>query len=460
MKNAALALLAASLTFACTEPGSRSAGQNDDDDDGGSDLPIGSVDVDGDGALDPPGSAPVYVGRDAAGQGLCGDDVAATTFRFGLCTCEDIGFSTVLRVDGSVGTNGAFTSTGDSDIGGSLVVGTDALPIGHHEVGGDLQAGGSVTAAGDIDVDGDAWVSGNIGGFVVDVGGVLHTPADSSVGFGISAGSTVNEPVAVTPPCPCGASDRIDVAGFIADAAVNNDNAAIGLERESLLNVFVVDLALPAGRYYLSGVRAAGSVTLKPTGPVAVYIDGDLELAGVLEVIPQNASAEVDIFVAGALLAAGDFDLGTRGDPATVRTWIAGASDITLAGDLDLGGNLWAPEARLIAAGDLDVRGNILVGSLLEAGVIHIRDGGGTSTPDGCDTPIDDDADEDDVDDGAPPVVPSQPAPVDDPTPGCATCEDCGNQACNDGVCGACATSLDCCAPGICVEGSCVNVGG
>ncbi|MDP2344616.1 MAG: hypothetical protein Q8O67_26945 [Deltaproteobacteria bacterium] len=445
MKKASFALAIASLALSCTADRS---GQDIDDDD---DL---AADVDGDGAVDPPGSVPVFVGRDAAGQGLCGDDVAATTFRFGLCTCEDIGFSTVLRVDGSVGTNGSFTSTGDSRIGGSLVVGGEALPIGNHEIAGDLRVGGSVTAAGDIDVDGDAWVGGDLGGFVVDVGDALHTPAQSSVGFGISAGSTVNEPVVVVPPCTCGPSDRVDVAGFIADAAVNNDNAAIGLERESLLNVFVVDLALPAGRYYVTGVRAAGSVTLRPTGPVALYIDGDLELAGVLEVIPQNASAEVDIFVAGALLAAGDFDLGTRGDPAAVRTWVAGASDITLAGDLDLGGNLWAPEARLIAAGDLDVRGNILVGSLLEAGVIQVRDGGGSSAPDGCDTPLDPTDDDDDD------VVPSQPAPVDDPVPGCATCEDCGNQACNDGVCGACATDLDCCAPGVCADGTCVVIGG
>jgi hypothetical protein len=37
----------------------------------------------------------------------------------------------------------------------------------------------------------------------------------------------------------------------------------------------------------------------------------------------------------------------------------------------------------------------------------------------------------------------------------CSSCRDCLNQACNAGKCGACGTSADCCAPLICIGGSC-----
>ena len=55
-----------------------------------------------------------------------------------------------------------------------------------------------------------------------------------------------------------------------------------------------------------------------------------------------------------------------------MRTYIAGSDDILLAGDLDFAGDLWAPNARLIAAGPLDVAGALLVKEVVEAGVIHV----------------------------------------------------------------------------------------
>jgi hypothetical protein len=38
----------------------------------------------------------------------------------------------------------------------------------------------------------------------------------------------------------------------------------------------------------------------------------------------------------------------------------------------------------------------------------------------------------------------------------CGSCADCHNQACKNGVCGDCGADADCCAPLICIEGSCV----
>lgn len=421
------------------------------------------------------GAAPPGVVGVTPSAAVCGDDLAATTFRFGLCTCEDLSFSTVLRVDafradpsqpvegGSAGTNGSFTSTGDSDIQGSLAVGGSALPIGNHEIAGELRVQGDVTSAGDIDVGADAWVGGDLRGFVTDVVGTLHVPAASTVGLGTTAGAVVNTPVSVDPPCPCEPSDRLDINGFIADAEQHNDNAAIGLTRDALVGLLQPkDLVLPPGRYYVDGIAAVAPLTLTVSGPTALYIGGDLQSVSVFEVHVEGDGA-LDVFVGGSLRASGDFELGVEGGaPARVRTYVAGADDILLAGDLDFQGNLWAPNARLVAAGPLDVAGALLVREVVEAGVLHVgwdasvQDGAG-----GCDetgTPVDD---ADPVDgEGGDPGAGDGDDPAAPPTASCDSCEDCGNQACVAGACGLCETSLDCCAPLVCAQGTCVPMSG
>lgn len=426
------------------------------------------------------GAAPPGVVGVTANAAVCGDDLAATTFRFGLCTCEDLAFSTVLRVDafradpsapaegGSAGTNGSFTSTGDSAIDGSLAVGGNSLPIGNHEIGGELYVQGNLTSAGDIDVGADAWVGGDLQGFVTDVVGTLHVPASSTVGMGTTAGAVVNTPVTVDPPCPCDPSDRLDVNAFIADAEQHNDNAAIGLTRDALIGLLQPKvLALPPGRYYVDRIAAVAPLYLEVSGPTALYLGGDLESVSVFE-IHVEGEGELDVFVGGSLLATGDFEMGVEGGPPSkVRVYVAGGEDILLAGDLDFQGNLWAPNARLIAAGPLDVAGALLVREIVEAGVIHVgwdesvQDGAGSCDETG--TPVDDaepvdgdggdggDGDDDsDGDDGS----------VEPPPASCDSCEDCGNQACVDGACGECASSLDCCAPLVCANGSCVPLSG
>ncbi|OGQ24065.1 MAG: hypothetical protein A2138_11265 [Deltaproteobacteria bacterium RBG_16_71_12] len=423
------------------------------------------------------GAAPPGVVGVTPSAAVCGADLAATTFRFGLCTCEDLAFSTVLRVEafradpsqpvegGSAGTNGSFTSTGDSSIAGTLAVGGSALPIGNHEIGGELYTQGDVTSAGDIDIGADAWVGGDLRGFVTDVVGTLHVPAASTVGLGTTAASVVNTPVTVEPPCPCDPGDRLDVNAFIADAEQHNDDAAIGLTRDALIGLLQPkELTLPPGRYYVDRISAVAPLWLTVTGPTALYVGGDVESVSVFEIHIEGAG-ELDLFVGGSLLASGDFEMGVEGGPPSkVRTYIAGAEDIVLAGDLDFQGNLWAPNARLIAAGPLDVEGALLVREIVEAGVIHVgwdesvQDGAGSCDETGM--PVD--GGDDGGNSGDPGGDPGGDQSGDDPPPaaGCDSCEDCGNQACNDGVCGACASSLDCCAPLVCAGGTCVPLSG
>lgn len=385
------------------------------------------------------------------GSTWCGGILAQTTFTFGLCVCGDMNMAGGLYTDGfsgsgkaapdelagSAGVNGTFRNYGDTDIGGSLFTGADFHPIGNHDIRGELHVGGEAEiAGGDIHIFQDAYVTGSILGIRYVIDGVLHIPAASSVGLAVEAADVVREPVRVVPPCRCDQDREVDIAGRVAEAARDNDNGRIGLTPEALVGVVhPVDLELPPGRYYLDRLTAFAPVEIRVTGPTALFIEGDLKSASIVEIVlAENApDAALDIFVAGSILATGVFELGTRDRPAQVRAYVAGAEDVRLAGDLDLGLNLYAPNARVVAAGPLDIWGSLTCRELLDAGVVRVH----------YDTDVLDAGDDCD------------PGPL-DPVEGCTGCEDCGNQACIDGECTSCTDSAQCCAPLMCVNGTCV----
>ncbi|MBI4816039.1 MAG: hypothetical protein HY791_07275 [Deltaproteobacteria bacterium] len=419
-------------------------------------APDGSVAAGSDASPSDP-SEPNSSDAGAAPAGYCGGELAETTFRFGLCLCEDLGFASVLSTDGyvsslgaytpggaggSVGVNGIFRSYGATDIGGSLYSASDIRPVGDHDVKGQLHCGGDVTAAGDIHVFDDAFVAGDLIGIRTRIDGALHVPASSRVGVATSSREVIPEPVTVPPPCDC-TTQRVDILGVVAGSRASNDNASVGLTPDAWTDLLQpVELSLPPGRYFVERIRAIAPVTLKVSGPTAIFVAEDLAAASIFEIELDGNRAELDLFVAGSILATGNFELGTRRYPARVRTYVAGSEDIRLAGDLDLGGNLFAPNARLIAAGPLDVYGAVLARGAVEAGVFRVhfdRDVLRAGEPCRTGQPW-----------GPPPAEATNP-----PQRNCKTCLDCANQACNGSACGPCATSADCCAPLVCVSGSC-----
>lgn len=417
------------------------------------------------------------------GAPLCSGDVAADTFRYGLCVCGDLAMAGQLVTSsfhssdpsapdgngGGVGVNGRYASSGGAEIGGSLVVAGDVTPVGEYSIAGELRAGGDASVVGEVHVEQDAYVQGNLIAIGLSVDGTLHTTEPLGVATWVEAGATSVSDFTIDAPCGC--DDVLDVAGLVAQAEAENDNAAASLSADALSGFAGEStLTLAPGRYYLSSIQAAGDVVIVVSGPTALYVGGDVSLAGRLEVVLENDSAELDLFLGGSLGHAGQLELGSAEAPARVRTYVAGGGNIAIAGDAVLGGALYAPNARLAAAGDLTFNGAVLVGSVADAGRINVRydadlqdaDEGCEPTDDppaddGADDGVDDGAADDDVgaddgagDDGEPADgegTPADDVPADDGT---------GEPSAD----GSCESFMDCASPLQCIEGSCLYVEG
>jgi hypothetical protein len=386
-------------------------------------------------------SAPGVSLGTAQGAAVCSGDLAEQTFRYGLCVCGDLDMAGALRTSslrpstgaageaGGVGVNGRYLSAGDARIGGSLVVGGEVAPIGNYEISGELRAGGDVTAIGDIDVERDAWVQGELTAIGLSVEGTLHT-TEAPRAFWVDADDRVIEDFTVDAPCGC--DDDVPVAEFVEQAATDNDNGAAGLDASSLdLAIGHGHIQLPPGRYYFDDITTIGDFHFELSGPTAIYIDDDLELAGVLRIELETPEAELDLFINGNIASAGVLEIGSVDRPHDVRVYLAGEGDIAMAGVLDLGAAIWAPNARLAAAGDLEYTGAMLVGSVRDAGrIVAVYDADLSDEGESCD-------------DGVPVDDPVQPEEPDLGGGG----DDCGQ-------------SFDCPDPQVCIEGACVLIEG
>jgi hypothetical protein len=315
------------------------------------------------------------------GTPVCAGDLASDSFAMGLCVCGDmdqIGALETVAIDGSanaaIGTNGDFLATGDSHVRGDLVVAGRMSPIGNHDVEGELRVGGEMLIAGDVHVFSDAHVGGDLGGYWYRIDGSLHVPADASLPLALDVEEDiVLEAVDVPNPCDCDGA-QLDVDLFVQQASNTNDNEAIGLATDSLVRPSgAKELPLPPGRYYLDEVDTLWPVHITITGPTAIYVAGDLASTSIFELELEGPDAEVDLFVAGSVVATGVFELGSRERFNDVRVYIDGSEDLVLLGDLELGGNVWAPNANLVSAGPLDIYGSLLVGGLLNDGLVRVH---------------------------------------------------------------------------------------
>lgn len=384
MRSLSLALVSLALAAGCsslldrsgpTEPSRRGAGPSGLD--GRDRAPAPSVPT-------PTRTGGVRVLQSAHGP-VCGDDLAATTFRFAICSCEDAAFAAdvVTRsfsssdpsapvAGGGLGANGDVGAAGTLDIGGSLAAGGSVQPAGEIDVRDDLLAGGNIAFAGDGAVGGDAFVGGDVMAVGLSVAGAVHANEDAHVLGGGDA--VIREPVTVDPPCACGDDERTDVVGIVAAARADNDNALHAVDPQALTDVAGdIELSLPGGRFLFEGMRAAGAVRIATSGPTAIFVDGDIALAGALEVILDGDDASLDLFIAGDLAAAGALDLGSATAPARVRVYVGGDGDIAIAGQAQLGASLFAPEARVALAGSFTFDGALVARNIAHAGTLSVR---------------------------------------------------------------------------------------
>lgn len=409
-------------------------------------LPDGARDV----AFDAPdgdtnfclGTGPLIVVGDTATT--CLGRVAERSFRYAICTCDGVVTSAEVRTDSFDSRRGSYMPPGEA--GGSLGTNADLNASAPWSIGGSFWSSGpnGWTSDARLEVAGDLRLQGRLAGDVVEVGrnafvgggvqagdlrvdGVLTVPTGETIRAERSEviGETVREPVEIPRPCAC--EDRVDITSFVAAHRDDNDNAAIELGADALVNVSSSDrLELPCGRYYLSQITGDVPVVIRATGRVALFVDGDISVRDLR--LELSDEAELDILVVGNVTADA-LGLGDVSTPARVRMYVDGTGTINLSADSVFAGNLYAPRAELVTRGPAEVFGALFVERINASGPLDVHfDTGVLGSGDRC-----------------------------EPPPDCESCGDCPSiQACVDGSCGECRTDADCCAPLLCVEGACL----
>ncbi|MCC6877573.1 MAG: hypothetical protein IT378_24915 [Sandaracinaceae bacterium] len=386
----------------------------------------------------------VIVGDATASTDTCAGAIASRVFSNSICSCTDANVAGYMRTrsfdsgmgmsdtaaGAPVGINRDYTTGGYADVGGTFTVagGMGVRFAGYLEVGGDARFGGDVNAISYIRVRRDLWVQGNVTNVgLLTIDGDLHQPSGRTLAtIPDIDGSTIRTPFTIDPPCACAAADLVDIDAIVRHAAIENDNADVGLDPSLLSQVagLGVDITLPCGRYYLSSIGGLGSITVHVPGRTALFVDGDVNALGVFD-IDLGPEGELDMFVRGNLLSIGAGSYGDRSRAAATRIYVGGTGDVTLVGASGFVGNVYAPRARVTAVGATTVYGSLFGRAIDMPGYLDVhydrailevdRD---CPPPDAC---------------------------------GCGAGEGCtDHRACIGGACAACTSDNDCCAPLVC----------
>lgn len=393
---------------------------------------------------------PVLVGDTTGAATDCAGSIAARVFNNSVCTCTELNVGgyfktrsfhstmdpTEVGSGGPVGVDGTDTTVGYTDIGGTFVIAgpTSLRFAGYMKAGGDFKANGAVDSAGLIDISRDAWVHGNITALgVLNVGRDLHQPAGATL-FAFSTdvgGSRMPGDFTIGPPCDCTPEGIVDIGAIVDRGQIDNDNASVPLDPGALASVvgLGVDITLPCGRFYLDSIGGLGDITLHVAGRTALFVGGDVNALGVLDV-QLGPDGELDVFIKGNLLSIGVGSWGTRDRPASTRIYVGGDGDVTLIGASGFVGNVYAPHARITAVGATTLYGSMFGRVIDMPGYLDVH----------YDRAILD------VGDDCPP-----------PPGGCDMCSaSCGSSACIGGMCAPCTSDADCCAPLVCYpDGTC-----
>lgn len=377
----------------------------------------------------------------------CSGDLAAKTFRFALCSCTNLSFAGSFQSDSfdsqtkmsglnaSVGTNGKFDNASRNTlIGGSLWAGNngsnaDSIAVSllgdGAKISGQLQSAGGVSITGSTQIGSDIVAMSSVRGLgSITVGGKVRVPEGAAVQGITATGGVVRESVSVQEPCDCKAP--IDIPKVVDAFVAKNDNLALKIDPAVFNNnVAGTTVELPCGRFALTAIKGI-NYTLKITGRTLIAVAGDVSMAGALNVV-LAPGAELDLFIKGNVSFAGESSFGSVAEPARIRVYIGG-NDVSLAGGMKLGGNLYAPFAQVGWAGDLDMAGSLFGKKFGFAGSLKLHYDEAILKQEGC-----------------------QPPGM------CSTCNDCpgGASACKAGMCTGCTSNNDCCAPLACVSGKC-----
>lgn len=419
------------------------------------------------------GGPPIDIGGAVDDSRSCSGNLAELTFRWALCSCEDVSLNNELIADaydstlgpyvpggegGGIGTNGTLDANNRVDVSGTLwVAGDQGLALGNDTaigqrlyVGGLLDANSATTVGEDAFIEGELLVGGSL-----DIGGTLHVPAGTAVGQNITYGALQEQPVDVAPPCTeCSADARIPVGDIVASHAANNDNALIGLDSALLDNPAVDEkrrIDLPCGQYYLDAVDLNSETTIVAHGNTALYIGGDVTPGNTLT-ITLAPDAQLDVFIAGDVVASNRLNFGSPNYPALMRVYIGGPNGLQVNNRFRAAANIYAVPGGIANNNRIEVFGAVYAQNLVSNNDAQFHfDRRVTTVGDSCPDP-----------DPGPDPDPTGDAGFDTGDGVDAGADDVGGGDAGGGgdpVCGTedegCGSDSDCCSPLFCIEGTC-----
>lgn len=375
--------------------------------------------------------------------GDCLGRAAERVFRRAICSCTEITINGgmgngVFSFDSRMGefmpnemSNGASIAANESITlnGGSIVAGSVTTPgnvsANASTIRGDVIAGGTVSSAM---VGRDVYAGGNVNSVQI-ARNLVQSPAGSTNSTTVG-GSHIRCAVTVAPPCACQPAQIINVASFIADAAMRNDNMRLNFNP----NIFSMQdmITLPAGRLYVPELPLAVNKRIRVTGATQLYVQRGVFLA-INSRLEVEGDGMLDIFVGEDFTINGsDNQFGHRLRPSRARMYVA--RNVTINGTNNtVSANVYAPNSRVVLNGvDNTLFGSIFAQAATLNGANRVI----------YDTSI---------------SAASLECPNPDPMPMCSRCTGCdGFRACVNGRCGDCRTDADCCQPLVCYSGRCL----
>lgn len=384
---------------------------------------------------------------------VCLGNLAQRQFTWAICACNAVSTTNVVRTDaydsrlgpwepggtgGGIGMNGDFRATNVLDIGGTLwVAGTGGIDTRNVvDIAHEVHSGGPFAPRGITAVGRDAFVNGDVSAAnTLSIVGRLFQPENASVSGSVTYAERVTGPVEVADACRCEPDDLLPIGEIVARHVTDNDNAAVGLDPDVLVDPDGdINLTLPCGRYYLSQISTSQKLSIVATGRTALFIGGDITSSNELQ-ISIVPGAELDVFVGGTFNTNNRVRIGSANFSALVRLYVGGQSTLTWNNNVLIGAYVYAGRTPLSLSNKFEVFGGLFVSNLEASNEVTVHyDRAILSAGEECEEP-----------------------PPEEAT--CETCVDCANQACVDGFCGACTTSADCCSPLVCVEGQCLSLG-
>lgn len=288
----------------------------------------------------------------------CGS-LAAETFRYNACACEDMVLSAPFTVDGldssrgtyvpgepgaGLGSNRGFVTTADLTLLGSLRLGGAggaSLNGGAARIRGSANIEGPLTFKHtDAQLERDLWVGGDIvlSDSQVRVAGTLYQPPGHvSLGALTTGAGVMTRAVNVEPPCQC--SDMLAQLSVMFAAADSDSTLPASALRDPN------GLTLSCGRYRVDGDGVIGASRWIVERNAVLVVAGDLVVESRLDV-ELGASGELDVFVQGALHLQPSAQISTA-RPAALRFYVQAESDLRLTGGARFTGNLYAPDSTL-----------------------------------------------------------------------------------------------------------------